>query len=65
MSRVIRRDAETMTISVEDYNLLIAKSNTLYTYVGGGHKLCPSCKQYMLVRGYVCFGCGYDPTDKE
>lgn len=28
-------------------------------------KLCPVCGNYVLVDGYICFGCGYDPTDLE
>ena len=39
-------------------------ANTLYSYampVG----LCPKCKDYILLEGYVCFGCGYDRSDKD
>jgi len=26
--------------------------------------LCPVCGKYIIVQGYVCFGCGYDQTEK-
>lgn len=25
-----------------------------------GAHLCPKCQEYMIIPGYVCFGCGYD-----
>jgi len=28
-------------------------------------KQCPNCKKYMMLEGYVCFGCGYDDSDNE
>lgn len=24
--------------------------------------ICPMCQEYIILDGYVCFGCGYDPT---
>jgi len=38
-----------------------ACANTLCAYTDT-QGLCPKCKRYVLLRGYVCFGCGYDPT---
>jgi len=26
--------------------------------------LCPSCKKYIVVDGFICFGCGYDESDQ-
>ena len=26
--------------------------------------MCPNCNNYVIVSGYTCFGCGYDPTQK-
>ena len=43
-----------------------ARLNTYYYWLG--HKecgICPKCKEYMIIDGYVCFGCGYDPTSKD
>lgn len=22
--------------------------------------ICPKCRKYMIIPGYVCYGCGYD-----
>ena len=27
--------------------------------------LCPKCREYMIIPGYVCFGCGYDGSYKK
>jgi hypothetical protein len=32
---------------------------TLYAYADI-RKVCPNCKEYMLIDGYCCFGCGHD-----
>lgn len=27
--------------------------------------LCPKCRNYMIIDGYRCFGCGYDITSSN
>ena len=29
------------------------------------HGLCPKCKEYLLIEGYVCEGCNYDRTANQ
>lgn len=53
-----------ITISSEDYKFLCLCKNTLYDHyrvIG----LCPKCKQAILLDGYCCEHCGYDPTKEE
>ena len=41
-----------------------ARLNTYY-YLHGNQEvcICPKCKEYIILDGYVCFGCGYDKSD--
>lgn len=41
---------------------LIAYANTLRAFVNIKH-LCPKCKEYMIIEGYVCLGCGWQKGD--
>lgn len=45
---------------------LAAIVNTFY-YQNTSHVrgLCPKCRKYMILDGYICFGCGYDKTSEE
>lgn len=27
------------------------------------HGICPKCGEYILLDGYLCFGCGYDYSE--
>ena len=39
--------------------------NTFYYQNSGSIRgVCPKCGKYMLIDGYVCYGCHYDPTDE-
>lgn len=33
-----------------------------FKFLHGNAKLCPKCRNYMVIDGYRCFGCGYDIT---
>ena len=35
-----------------------------YLYSCQTKGLCPKCKRYIIIDGYVCFGCGYDSSDE-
>ena len=46
-----------------DIKTIQAKINTYNYWLGHKERgICPKCGEYMLIDGYVCFGCGYDPT---
>lgn len=36
-----------------------------FVFLHGSVKLCPKCRNYMIIDGYRCFGCGYDVTDSS
>lgn len=59
------KKTDKMEISVEEYSMLVAKANTLYYLHPTQYGMCPKCGRYILVRGYVCFGCGYDRHSDE
>lgn len=43
-----------------------ARLNTYFDWLGYREVcLCPKCKEYMIIDGYVCFGCGYDITKNK
>lgn len=50
-------------ITDEEFDFLMACLRTLnrYTCPRG---ICPKCGEYIILDGYVCFGCGYDRTKK-
>lgn len=47
-------------------NLTKARLNT-YNFLHSYQEvcLCPKCKEYIILDGYVCFGCGYDKSDDK
>lgn len=45
----------------EDQKIREAKVRT-FDYEYYWSMLCPECGKYMLVSGYVCYGCGYDKS---
>ena len=47
-------------VDEQDYERLVCNTNTLIAMGYSGGDICPNCKKYTLVNGYVCFGCGYD-----
>ena len=65
-----KKDEEIKTL--KDKNAFLRKelehfkchANTLYAYAMPV-ELCPKCKEYILLEGYICFGCGYDRTDRD
>lgn len=36
-----------------------------YLYSHQMRGICPKCGKYMLIDGYVCFGCGYDYSEQH
>lgn len=36
-----------------------------FCYLHPDANICPKCGQYMIIPGYLCFGCGYDENDNE
>jgi hypothetical protein len=60
----MEESSKKVSISSEELNELMACRRTLYD-VQRVMCLCPKCKSYMLLDGYVCLGCGFDPTAKE
>lgn len=53
-------------LSPEEHAYLQAKINT-YNYLHGHETrgVCPKCGKYLILRGYVCFGCGYDKSHED
>jgi hypothetical protein len=62
-SMSVQKDKE-ITISEKEYKYLKAGYNTL-SYMQVTQGMCPKCQKSLLVSGYVCFECGFDPTYKE
>ena len=52
------RDNEIIWLRQEGKSLR-CHTRTLYASANV-KRLCPKCQKYMLLEGYVCFGCGYD-----
>jgi len=36
--------------------------NTFQFEHSGNYHICPKCREYMIIPGYVCYGCGYDDS---
>jgi hypothetical protein len=47
---------------VEDIEEITAVMNTFRYLYPNANKICPKCNKYILIDGYVCFGCGYDKS---
>ncbi len=41
---------------------ITAVMNTFRYLYPNANKICPKCNKYILIDGYVCFGCGYDKS---
>lgn len=56
----------TVDFDPEEYRRIKAKLRT-YNYLHGSDSICicPKCGEYMIIQGYVCFGCGYDRSHAE
>jgi hypothetical protein len=48
-------------VSLWELKALRAESRTLYAF-GYNGPLCPKCEDYVMPYGFVCMGCGYDPS---
>lgn len=47
-------------------DLTKARLNTYYFLHGHQETcICPKCKEFIILDGYVCFGCRYDKDDSE
>lgn len=52
---------KTLELSPDQYKRLKARLNTyLYLHNYQERGICPKCGKYIIIDGYVCFGCGYD-----
>lgn len=50
-----------LELNHNEYRRLRARLNTyLYLHDGQERGVCPKCGKYIIIDGYVCFGCGYD-----
>jgi hypothetical protein len=36
--------------------------NTFSYWFSNTKGICPKCKKYIIIDGYVCFGCGFDSS---
>ena len=46
----------------EEIKEITAVMNTFRYLYPNAHEICPKCNKYILIDGYVCFGCGYDKS---
>mgnify|MGYP003319141081 CR=1 FL=1 len=44
----------------EEIKEITSVMNTFRYLYPNARKICPKCNKYILIDGYVCFGCGYD-----
>lgn len=52
-----------LELTPEEYKYLHAKLNTFdYWHSGQTRGICPKCGEYIIIDGYVCFGCGFDKS---
>lgn len=43
---------------------ITAVINTFRYLYPNANQICPKCNKYILIDGYVCFGCGYDKSSE-
>lgn len=51
-----------ITIDDEELQYLKACETTLFYYLNNATNLCPKCHKTILVKGYICSYCGFDPS---
>lgn len=52
-----------LELNHDEYRRLRARLNTyFYLHDGQERGVCPKCGKYIIIDGYVCFGCGYDSS---
>lgn len=49
----------------EEVEEITAVMNTFKYLYPNAHRICPKCNKYILIDGYVCFGCGYDKSNEQ
>ena len=49
----------------EEIEEITAVINTFRYLYPNAHRICPKCNKYILIDGYVCFGCGYDKNNEQ
>lgn len=55
------QEKKVLELNHNEYRRLRARLNTyFYLHSGQERGVCPKCGKYIIIDGYVCFGCGYD-----
>ena len=49
----------------EEIEEVAAVMNTFRYLYPNACKICPKCNKYILIDGYICFGCGYDKSSED